>query len=312
MPFMPESPFYLVMRGKLEAAKQSISKLRGPQYDCDSELQEISTAVEEQKQVGSISVKELFTKAIYLKPFVIMMFLMGLQQFCGVNALTFNLQKIFSAAHSSLDPGLSATLVSLDQVRLQKSKHCKNIIESLFQVIANTVAVFIIERLGRKVLLFFSNTLIAISLMSLGTYFYLLEADSDQPNKLFSGVTSVSSSSVDSLGWLPLTALIIYFFSFSIGNGPIPYMMNGEIFAPEAKRTCSTVSIAFNWLCAFFVTQFEFDLEDAIGLYGAFFLYGSIAAVSIVILFFIPETKGKSPDDLKLIFMNKKVLRNQS
>ena len=135
--------------------------------------------------------------------------------------------------------------------------------------------------------------------MALGTYFYLLDTSSTNDNR-----------AVETLTWLPLTSLIIYFFAFSVGNGPIPFMMNGEIFAPEAKRLSSTLSITFNWLCEFFVTQFELDLEHAIGLHGACFLYGSICALAVVLLFFIPETKGKSSDELKNIFMGNQAIHS--
>lgn len=117
MPFMPESPVYLVMKGSHDEAHKALVQLRGKAYDSDSELNDISLAIEEQKRIGSISPKELFTEGIYLKPFTIMLFLMGLMQFCGANAVTFNLERIFDAGNTSMDAGLAATFVGIDQVR---------------------------------------------------------------------------------------------------------------------------------------------------------------------------------------------------
>ena len=106
-----------------------------------------------------------------------------------------------------------------------------------------------------------------------------------------------SPEMVDSIGWLPLVSLIVYKFFFSIGYGPLPWMMNGEFFPLEAKGcwggkkhkikfcyfllkflagTASSISTAFNWTCAFLVTKYEVKLEDAIGTYGAYFLFSGL------------------------------------
>ena len=161
------------------------------------------------------------------------------------------------------------------------------------QVVANVIAIFFIDRVGRKVLLIASNIFICASIVILGLYFYFLEV-SVNGTELW--------HTVSSLYFVPLTCFVVYCFAFNMGNGPIPFMMNGEIFATEAKRLCSTISICFIWLCAFVVTQIEYYLEKAIGLHGACFLYGAITAVSIVGLFFIPETKGKSSEELAQMF----------
>ncbi len=82
--------------------------------------------------------------------------------------------------------------------------------------------------------------------------------------------------------------------------GPLPFAINAEIFLPEARSVSASVAGAFNWLCAFIVTKFESDLEEAIGAYGAYFLYASCCvAGAAVVLLFVPETKNASPQEIR-------------
>ena len=65
----------------------------------------------------------------------------------------------------------------------------------------------------------------------------------------------------------------------------------------------STLS-SFNWFCAFLVAQFQSNLIDAITPYGVYFTYASMCAVAVAfVLLVLPETKGKSPEDMKLYFL---------
>lgn len=99
---------------------------------------------------------------------------------------------------------------------------------------------------------------------------------------------------------------MIYMFAFSIGFGPLPWMMNAEFFSLESKSIASTLASAFNWLCVFFVTKFENDIEEAIHTSGAFFMYAGFCAFGTVfVIFVVPETKGKTPDDMKQHFIKK-------
>ncbi len=65
----------------------------------------------------------------------------------------------------------------------------------------------------------------------------------------------------------------------------------------------STITSSLNWLFAFLVTKFEVNLEDAINTSGAYWLYGSICALAVIFIFLvIPETRGKTPEQMKAHF----------
>lgn len=83
-----------------------------------------------------------------------------------------------------------------------------------------------------------------ITLAALSGFFYAKESGSD--------VTSVS--------WLPLASLVIYVLSFSLGFGPIPWLMMGEILPAKIRGTAASVATGFNWSCTFIVTKTFADL----------------------------------------------------
>ena len=97
--------------------------------------------------------------------------------------------------------------------------------------------------------------------------------------------------------------MIVYIVGFSVGYGPIPWAMNAEIFPKEAQGPMASLATLFNWSCAFIVSAFSQDVEDAIHASGLYFLFGAFNAAGIVfVLLFCPETKGKTPEDMKKYF----------
>ena len=116
--FVPDSPVFLVRKGKMEAAKKSLQWFRGKNYSgVDDEIAEIKKAEDEKSAPESkVSLGEIFTQAVYLKPFGISLCLMGFQQLSGINQVVFYMSNIFAAANSSLDPSISNFIVITMQV----------------------------------------------------------------------------------------------------------------------------------------------------------------------------------------------------
>jgi len=271
--FVPDSPVFLVSKGKMDAAKKSLTWLRGKNYSgVEEEIAEIKKAEDERNAPESkVSLSEIFTQAVYLKPFGISLCLMLFQQLSGINEVLFYMNDIFAAANSSLDPSIA------------------NFIVNTMQVVATGAAVILVDKLGRRILLFASGFLMSVCIFGLGAFFYL----KDQQGK-----------DVSSLGWLPLTCLIIYIVGFSIGFGPLAWAMNAEMFPKEAQGPMSALATAFNWTLAFIVSAFSQDVEKAINASGLYFLFGAVNTLSMAFTIFIcPETKGKTPEDMKNYFL---------
>ena len=208
MLFMPESPAYLVSKGKEDRARKALNWLRGPEGpDPEKELEDLRAAQKQREAIGSVTVKELLTLSEYLKPLGVALVLMFFQQFAGINVVVFYTQEIFADAGSDMDPGLSAFLVTSGQV------------------VGAVVAIATADRFGRRALLLFSELASCLSLIPLGFYFLLRENPS-----------SVRPGLAEDLGWLPLVSLICYVIGYSVGLGGLPWLINAEIHPPGNKN----------------------------------------------------------------------------
>ena len=118
--------------------------------------------------------------------------------------------------------------------------------------------IFIYLRLGRKVLLYISNCGMILSLTVFGAYFYLKEKISDTQT---TPMNSVEKSGALLPGWIPLMALMVYVVSFSLGFGPIPWLMMGEVFPSRIRGAAASIATALNWAFTFLVTKTFMDLQ---------------------------------------------------
>ncbi|XP_043263388.1 facilitated trehalose transporter Tret1-2 homolog isoform X3 [Colletes gigas] len=266
--FMPETPIYYLKKGNDQSARESLIKLRGVEYDVDNELQAQREVLEETRNRKISFLASLKSKAA-LKGFVIAYGLMFFQQFSGVNTVIFYASDIFEQTGADLEPSLSSIIVGA------------------MQVIAVFVSTLIIDRLGRRILLLGSIIFMFLSSFTLGLYFYLVQVHVD----------------VNSIKWLPLTAVCLFIIMFSLGFGPIPWMMVGEIFAPEVKGIAASSASLLNWLLVFIITKFYNDLKLSINISGTFWLFSGVCAVGIFFVYFlVPETKGKSLEEIQREF----------
>lgn len=155
------------------------------------------------------------------------------------------------------------------------------------QVIATFVSTLVVDKLGRRILLLVSAGVMAICTIIIGTYFFLKQND---------------ESSVADIGWIPVASLCLFIVAFSIGFGPIPWMMMGELFAPDIKGFSASLAGTFNWLLAFVVTKTFSNLVAAIKIGPTFWLFSGLTIVGVVFVFiFVPETKGKSLPEIQFM-----------
>lgn len=131
-------------------------------------------------------------------------------------------------------------------------------------------------------------------LVALGVYFFLLADDED---------------SVANLGWLPLTSLCVFLFAFSIGYGPIPWLMLSEIYSKDYNAIASPLSGAFNWMLAFGITSTFGYITDAIGIGPTFWIFAGLSLIGFFFnLIFVIETKAKSMADIQRMLAGEKIL----
>lgn len=105
------------------------------------------------------------------------------------------------------------------------------------------------------------------------------------------------------LGWLSLVSLLVFIAFFSLGWGPLPWLITAEVLPVRAKSLAGGIATACNWLVAFLTTKEFEDLEWALNEFGAFWLFAGISLAGVIfVFFFVPETKGKSLEEIEAEF----------
>lgn len=103
--------------------------------------------------------------------------------------------------------------------------------------------------------------------------------------------------------WLTLVGMIAYLMSFAPGMGPMPWTVNSEIYPLWARGFCLSCSTSVCWLANLLVSMTFLSLSQAITSQGAFYLYASCAAAGLVVFsIFLPETRGKTLEQLEGLF----------
>lgn len=187
------------------------------------------------------------------------------QQLSGINGVIFFAGDIFKAAKAE-----SPTLCT--------------IILGIVQTTATIVASILVDKAGRKILLIISSTGMAICLVALGYYFHLKD----------------TGAAVSELGWLPLGSLVGFIIVFSLGFGPLPWMMSGEILSSEIKSVGSGCAVAVNWGCVSLVTFYFQPLCQSLSTAVTFWGFAVICSIATLFsLIMVPETKGKSMQQIQ-------------
>ncbi|KAK6618116.1 Facilitated trehalose transporter Tret1 [Polyplax serrata] len=279
MTIIPETPRWYFSKGKPEKARKSLQKMRGKKADITAEFHEIEKTIEASNKERSESVlKDLFSPTC-LKPLVILIGLMFFQQMSGINAVIFYTVTIFKDAGSSIDENLCTIIVGIVNFG------------------STFLATALIDKAGRKILLYVSNVSMTLTLGTLGTFFYYKNCGVD----------------VSDYGWLPLVSFVIYVIGFSLGFGPVPWLMVGEILPAKVRGSAASLTAAFNWMCTFIVTKAFSDIIACLGSHGAFWMFCGICFVAFFfVYFFVPETRGKSLEDIERKFASTSATRRLS
>lgn len=170
------------------------------------------------------------------------------------------------------------------------AKH-ETIIIGLMLLIGNFLAIFLVDKVGRVLLLEISAILMSLFSFLLGLYFYLKENQFD----------------VDEISWLPLLSISSFVIVYSLGFGAIPWMLMSELMPSSIRGPGISIASVCNWLSAFFVIQFYDTAVAKFGRGGTFWLF---FVVSLAAILFsnkaLPETKGKSFEEIQNVLSGKK------
>ncbi|TYJ14020.1 hypothetical protein E1A91_A10G090200v1 [Gossypium mustelinum] len=262
MEFSVESPHWLFKRGRAADAEAEFEKLLGGPY-VKSAMAELSKS-DRGDEADTFKFSELLY-GHHRKVVFIGSTLFALQQLSGINAVFYFSSTVFETAGV---PSESA-----------------NMCVGIANLLGSFVAMILMDRLGRKVLL-------------IGSFSGMVVA-------MFLQITSATSLVSRGSGvYLSVGGMLLFVLTFAIGAGPVPSILLSEMFPGRVRANAVSVCMAFHWIVNFFVGLFFLRLLEQIGplvlnsIFGAFCLLAVLFIKKNVL-----ETKGKSLQEIEIALL---------
>jgi len=282
---VPKSPRWLMMKGNEKEAYTVLSKIHGEEL-ADKEFVEIRESIQKEGASEKVSI---FSKSL-LPIIIIGTILSVLQQFTGINAVLYYGADIFEQAL-----GFGKDDILLQQILL-----------ATVNLVFTFIAMFTVDKLGRKPLLMIGGFGMLIGFLMMG--FTLYFSDYSQLNS--AGLPTISSLE----GIISLIGILIFIGSFAMSMGPVVWVILSEIFPNRVRSIAMSIAVAGQWLANYFVSQsFPMIVESDVnklqidgGIWNnalPYFLFsGFIVLIILFVWKFIPETKGKSLEEIETLF----------
>ena len=295
--WQPYSPKWLAARGLEKDALNTLKYLRGPNYDYQSEYEEMQRVVNESSDWTFFQrIRSLFFELHYLRILIIVSLVLVGMELTGTSMVSSYSSNILKSSRL-----VSPNVASFIPTSVQSGS-----------VILFT---FLVDRIGRKPLLLFSGAGIALSYVILSVFSFgsshlwtqCSELDTTSSLTNSSGVnTLVSEEFCDYITLLPMAALIIFRFMHGLGWGPIPWILLGESFPTKVRTTAASVSICvLMFTIATIVLVFPF-LQQLLGPHYVFLIFVLLnISACVFVLFFFPETTGLSMEEVEVLFKDK-------
>jgi sugar porter (SP) family MFS transporter len=273
---LPESPRWLFEHGQTAKARTVLSRSRSPE-EVDQEFREMEEIKNLEEEQARVSYKELL--APYVRPALIIGIGLAIfQQVTGINTVIYYAPTILQNVGFSEGGAIAATAVGV----------------GLVNVGFTILAVRIIDRAGRRPLLIIGLIGMIISLTLLGLVFAL-------------GATSGAA------GLLATVCLGLYIASFAISLGPVFWLMISEIYPLRIRGTAMSVASIANWGSNWLVALTFPVLLATFGGAGSFWLFAGLGIVAWFFVYFrVPETKGRSLEEIEASFRGTTVGSNRA
>ncbi|XP_058517290.1 solute carrier family 2, facilitated glucose transporter member 2 [Ochotona princeps] len=265
--FCPESPRYLYIKLEEEVkAKKSLRRLRGSD-DVTKDINEMRKEKEEASNEQKVSIIQLFTNSSYRQPVIVALMLHIAQQFSGINGIFYYSTSIFQKA------GISQPVYATIGV-------------GVINTVSTAISVFLVEKAGRR----------SLFLIGMGGMFFCT---------IFMSVGLLLQDKFTWMSYVSMVAIFLNVTFFEIGPGPIPWFIVAEFFSQGPRPAALALAAFSNWACNFLVALCFPYLAEFCGPYVFFLFSGVVLAFTLFTFFKVPETKGKSFEEIAAEFRKK-------
>ncbi len=261
--FLPESPRWLIKHGHKERAKTIFKKLGMSDIEMEGTLQEISKTASHQKS----DFKQLLKPSI--RPALVIGILLAVfQQISGINTVIYYAPTLLASIAKETDVAALIATVGIGSVN----------------VFITAIALYLLDRVGRRPLLLVGTSFMIISLIILGMEKWIPHGE-------------------EWITWIYNGSLFLYIAGFAIGLGPVAWLFIAEIYPMRIRGVAMSCATFANWAANFIVAITFLSLLNTLGPSLTFWFYAVIAICTFLfIYFYIPETKGKTLEEIELSF----------
>ncbi|KAE8629155.1 hypothetical protein XENTR_v10000376 [Xenopus tropicalis] len=266
LPFFPESPRYLLLEKQDRKRAEKAFCIFLGRNDVSQDIEDVLAETRIQRNLRLVSVPELFKTRSVKWQIITVIVTMAAYQLCGLNAIWFYTNSIFSEAGIQPDKIPYITLST-----------------GGIEILASVISGMTVERLGRRILL-----IGGFGLMT-----------------LFFGILTVSLTFQHHAPWIPYISIVCILgviASFCIGPGGIPFVLVGEFFQQSQRPAAFMIAGSVNWISNFAVGLLFPLIQEGLGNY-CFLIFAAICLAGTLYLYFIlPETKNKTFSEIDQAF----------